>query len=148
MRPQKGKQMLKTYKVTVEGKTYEVTLEEVGGAASAPVSRGPQPAAQPVAPQPQAAPAPAPAAPTPAPAEAKAPVADGDGEDQLAPLQGNIWKVVAAEGDEVSAGDTIIILEAMKMENEIVAPRDGVVTKIYVSEGQAVDSEEPLYVLK
>ncbi|MDD7593450.1 MAG: acetyl-CoA carboxylase biotin carboxyl carrier protein subunit [Peptoniphilaceae bacterium] len=138
--------MVKTYKVTVEGKTYEVTLEEVGGVAAGPVARGPQPVAQPVAPQPQAAPAPA-ATAAPAP-HVDAPAAVGDGEDQLAPLQGNIWKVVASEGDEVAAGDTIIILEAMKMENEIVAPRDGVVTKIYVSEGQAVDAEEPLYVLK
>lgn len=145
--------MQKTYHVTVEGKTYEVTLEEVGAAGS-PVYRAPQafapvapvaPAAPaaPVAPAPQAAPAPA-----AKPVEEKKPHVAGDGEDQEAPLQGNIWKIVAKEGDEVAAGDTVIILEAMKMENEIVAPRDGVIGTIYVSEGQTVDTGEALYSLK
>ncbi len=145
--------MQKTYHVTVEGKTYEVTLEEVGAAGS-PVYRAPQDFAPvapvaPVAPAAPAAPAPQ-AAPAPAakPAEEKKPHVAGDGEDQEAPLQGNIWKIVAKEGDEVAAGDTVIILEAMKMENEIVAPRDGVIGTIYVSEGQTVDTGEALYSLK
>ena len=99
----------------------------------------------PAAPKPAAAPA-APAAQK-KPAEHHA-AASGDGEDQQAPLQGNIWKIVASEGDEVAAGDTVIILEAMKMENEIVAPRDGVIGKIYVTEGQTVDTGEALYSLK
>ena len=128
--------MQKTYHVTVEGKTYEVTLEEVGSA-NGPVTRAPQ-AFAPVAPV-------APAAPKPAEHHA---AASGEGEDQEAPLQGNIWKIVASEGDEVAAGDTVIILEAMKMENEIVAPRDGVIGKIYVTEGQTVDTGEALYSLK
>lgn len=141
--------MQKTYHVTVEGKTYEVTLEEVGSA-NGPVTRAPQ-AFAPVAPVAPAAPKPA-AAPA-APAAQKKPAehhaaASGEGEDQEAPLQGNIWKIVASEGDEVAAGDTVIILEAMKMENEIVAPRDGVIGKIYVTEGQAVDTGEALYSLK
>ena len=141
--------MQKTYHVTVEGKTYEVTLEEVGSA-NGPVTRAPQ-AFAPVAPAAPAAPKPA-AAPA-APAAQKKPAehhaaASGDGEDQEAPLQGNIWKIVASEGDEVAAGDTVIILEAMKMENEIVAPRDGVIGKIYVTEGQTVDTGEALYSLK
>ena len=145
--------MQKTYHVTVEGKTYEVTLEAVGAAGS-PVYRAPQAFAPvapvaPVAPAAPAAPAPQ-AAPAPAakPAEEKKPHVAGDGEDQEAPLQGNIWKIVAKEGDEVAAGDTVIILEAMKMENEIVAPRDGVIGTIYVSEGQTVDTGEALYSLK
>lgn len=145
--------MQKTYHVTVEGKTYEVTLEEVGAAGS-PVYRAPQ-AFAPVAPVAPVAPA-APAASAPQaapasaakPAEEKKPHVAGDGEDQEAPLQGNIWKIVAKEGDEVAAGDTVIILEAMKMENEIVAPRDGVIGTIYVSEGQTVDTGEALYSLK
>lgn len=141
--------MQKTYHVTVEGKTYEVTLEEVGSA-NGPVTRAPQ-AFAPVAPVAPAAPKPA-AAPA-APAAQKKPAehhaaASGEGEDQEAPLQGNIWKIVASEGDEVAAGDTVIILEAMKMENEIVAPRDGVIGKIYVTEGQTVDTGEVLYSLK
>ncbi|WP_066924891.1 biotin/lipoyl-containing protein [Murdochiella massiliensis] len=146
--------MQKTYHVTVEGKTYEVTLEEVGAAGS-PVYRAPQAFAPvaPVAPVAPAAPA-APQTPKPAPAaeakpvEEKKPHVAGDGEDQEAPLQGNIWKIVANEGDEVAAGDTVIILEAMKMENEIVAPRDGVIGTIYVTEGQTVDTGEALYSLK
>lgn len=146
--------MQKTYHVTVEGKTYEVTLEEVGAAGS-PVYRAPQAFAPvaPVAPVAPAAPA-APQAPKPAPAaeakpvEEKKPHVAGEGEDQEAPLQGNIWKIVANEGDEVAAGDTVIILEAMKMENEIVAPRDGVIGTIYVTEGQTVDTGEALYSLK
>ena len=141
--------MQKTYHVTVEGKTYEVTLEEAGSA-NGPVTRAPQ-AFAPVAPVAPAAPKPA-AAPA-APAAQKKPAehhaaASGEGEDQEAPLQGNIWKIVASEGDEVAAGDTVIILEAMKMENEIVAPRDGVIGKIYVTEGQTVDTGEALYSLK
>lgn len=141
--------MQKTYHVKVEGKTYEVTLEEVGSA-NGPVTRAPQ-AFAPVAPVAPAAPKPA-AAPA-APAAQKKPAehhaaASGEGEDQEAPLQGNIWKIVASEGDEVAAGDTVIILEAMKMENEIVAPRDGVIGKIYVTEGQTVDTGEALYSLK
>lgn len=141
--------MQKTYHVTVEGKTYEVTLEEVGSA-NGPVTRAPQ-AFAPVAPVAPAAPKPA-AAPA-APAAQKKPAehhaaTSGEGEDQEAPLQGNIWKIVASEGDEVAAGDTVIILEAMKMENEIVAPRDGVIGKIYVTEGQTVDTGEALYSLK
>ena len=141
--------MQKTYHVTVEGKTYEVTLEEVGSA-NGPVTRAPQ-AFAPVAPVAPAAPKPA-AAPA-APAAQKKPAehhaaASGEGEDQEAPLQGNIWKIVASEGDEVAAGDTVIILEAMKMENEIVAPRDGVIGKIYFTEGQTVDTGEALYSLK
>lgn len=143
--------MQKTYHVTVEGKTYEVTLEEVGATGS-PVYRAPQ-AFAPVAPVAPAAPVtPQPAAPAPAaeakPATEKKPHVAGDGEDQEAPLQGNIWKIVANEGDEVAAGDTVIILEAMKMENEIVAPRDGVIGTIYVTEGQTVDTGEALYSLK
>lgn len=148
--------MQKKYRVTVEGKTFEVTLEEVKAEDSV------RPSAQPFAPiHPVTPPTPVektPVAPVTPSAAASQPsktvsappveVNPNEGEDEVAPLQGNIWKVVAQEGDVVAAGDPVLILEAMKMENEIVAPRDGVITKIYVKEGQAVDTGEALYSLQ
>lgn len=146
--------------VTVDGNNYKVTIEEVSSTEVAsnsfvagPVQRNAMPrmAAAPVAPvQRAAAPAApvAPAAPAPAPKAEPAAVPAGDGEVQKAPLQGTVLRIQAKPGDSVQAGDTILILEAMKMENEIVAPKDGVVGTILVKEGQLVDADEDLYELK
>ena len=119
------------YQVKVDGKVFEVEVEKIGGgyASLTPGSLTAAPAA-PVAPAPQAAaPAPAPAAPAaPAPAApAAAPVAGGAG-DVVAPMPGTVLKVNVNNGDTVASGDVILILEAMKMENEIVAPCAGTVT--------------------
>ena len=79
---------------------------------------------------------------------AAAPAASGKGEPVLAPMQGNILNVMVKVGDSVKAGQTIIILEAMKLENEIKAPRDGVVSSIAVSKGQAVNNKAVLLTLE
>ena len=113
---------MKKFNVTVNGKVYEVEVEEVGGV-SAPVRA--------------AAPAPAPvaAAPAPAPAPAAAPAGAGT---LTAPMSGTVTRHVAKAGTSVKRGDVVAILEAMKMENDLVAPIDGVVKEICVAEGTPV----------
>lgn len=130
------------YKVTLNGKTYEVEVE-VGKVVllNEYEACAPAPAAAPVA---AAAPA-APAAPTAAPAPA--PVALSDGEPVNAPMPGNILRIDVKEGDKVKAGQTLLILEAMKMENEIAAPKDGTVVQIATSKGAVVETGTPLIVL-
>ena len=81
-------------------------------------------------------------------ASAAAPAASGNGEPVLAPMQGNILAVNVKVGDTVKAGQTILILEAMKLENEIKAPRDGKIAEIKVSKGQAVNNKEVLLTLE
>ena len=130
------------YKVTLNGKTYEVEVEqgqavlldEYEALAPAPAA-----AAAPVA-------APAAAAPVQAAAPA-APVNLAAGETVTAPMPGNILRVDVAQGDTVKAGQTLIILEAMKMENEIVAPKDGTVAQVVTSKGSVVDTGAPLVVI-
>lgn len=127
------------YQVKVDGKVFEVEVEKIGGgyASLTPGSLTAAPVA-PVAPAPQAAaPAPAPAAPA-----AAAPVAGGAG-DVVAPMPGTVLKVNVNNGDTVASGDVILILEAMKMENEIVAPCAGTVT-LNVKAGETVDTDAVL----
>ena len=131
------------YKVTLKGRTYEVEVE-AGEAilldeyeAIAPSA----PAAAPAA----AAPAAAPAAAAPAPAAA--PVVTGAGDPVNAPMPGNILKVNVTAGQAVKSGDVLCVLEAMKMENEIMAPKDGTVTQVLVSKGSNVDTGAPLVVI-
>lgn len=120
---------MRQFKITVNGKAYDVQVEENGSAASAPV------AAAPVAPA--NTPAPAPAA---EPAPAAAPVsAAGEGTPVEAPMPGTILKVLVSNGQAVKSGDAVVILEAMKMENEITAPVDGTVTSVCVANGDSVD---------
>ena len=121
---------MKQFKITVNGKTYDVAVEESNGVASAPAA---VPVATPAAP---AAPAPAPAA---APAAPVAPAAPG-AEKVNSPMPGNIIDIKVAAGDTVTNGQTLLILEAMKMENEIKAPCDGTVAGVHVSKGDTVDS--------
>ncbi|MBQ8980147.1 MAG: biotin/lipoyl-binding protein [Eubacterium sp.] len=127
---------MKNYKITVNGTPYNVTVEEANGAAPAPVA-APAPAAAPAE-----APAPAPAeAPAPAPA---APQGAAGSVSVDAPMPGNIIDVKVATGTAVKSGDVLIILEAMKMENDIVAPQDGTIATINVAKGDTVDAGQTL----
>ena len=127
---------MKKYNVTVNGTAYEVTLEAVD---ASEVKTSPAPAAAPAA-----APAPTPAA-TPAAAPA-APVSGGK-ETVSSPMPGNILAVNVANGAAVKKGDVLMILEAMKMENEIFSPCDGTVKEVRINEGAAVQPGEVLVVI-
>ncbi|MBO2526850.1 MAG: acetyl-CoA carboxylase biotin carboxyl carrier protein subunit [Clostridiales bacterium] len=127
------------YKVTLNGKTYEVEVE-AGKAMLLDEYEAFAPA--PAAP---AAPATAPAAP--ATAAAPAAVSLAAGEPVPAPMPGVILKLLVKQGDAVKEGDTIAILEAMKMENEIAAPKAGTVAQIVCKVGDKVDTGAALVVL-
>lgn len=119
---------MKNYTITVNGNVYEVTVEEgiTGGAAPAfaPAPKAPK--------APKAAPAPAPKAPAPAGTAGSITVA--------APMPGKILSVKASVGQAVKKGDVLLVLEAMKMENDIVAPQDGTVASINASSGDSVEA--------
>ena len=128
------------YKVTLNGKVYEVEVEE-DSAMLLDEYEAVAPAAAPAA-----APAPVAAAAAPAPAPAAA-VNVAAGEQVCAPMPGNILKVCCAQGAAVKSGQVLVVLEAMKMENEILAPRDGTVAQVVVAQGNTVDTGAPLVVL-
>ena len=130
---------MKTYNITVNGVTYTVEVEEVGATVAAAA-----PAAAAVA-APVAAPAPA-AAPEAAPAAPKATGAAG-AVSVKAPMPGNIMKVNCKAGASVKKGDVLIVLEAMKMENDICAPQDGVVASVEVAQGATVETDAVLVTL-
>lgn len=130
------------YKVTLNGKTYEVEVEK-GEAVLLKEYEAAAPAA-PVAAPVATAPA-APAAPTAAPAAAS--VQLGAGTAVNAPLPGTVLQIKASVGQAVKAGETVMIIEAMKMENEIVAPRDGKITSVVVQKGAAVNAGDPLFTI-
>ena len=145
------------YIANVNGKRYEIELERVEDyrpmtreeiaapvTASAPIVAAP---AAPVAPTPVAAPAPVAPAPVAAPAPAVAPVSAG-ASTVVAPLPGTILDVKVAPGQAVKTGEIVIIMEAMKMETEVVAAADGVVDSILVKKGDAVDTDATLITLK
>ncbi|MDK2813332.1 MAG: glutaconyl-CoA/methylmalonyl-CoA decarboxylase subunit gamma [Clostridiales bacterium] len=122
---------MKHYNITVNGTAYDVVVDEIG-AGAAPVAA---PAAAPKA----AAPAPA-AAPAAAPKAAPA----AGAKNVEAPMPGNILDVKVAVGAQVKRGDVLVILEAMKMENEIVAPQDGTVASVSVAKGDTVNVNDVL----
>ena len=129
------------YKVTLNGRTYEVEVE-AGKAMLVDEyeAYAPAPAAAPVA-APAAAPAPA------APAAAAPAAVTAAGETVASPMPGTVLRVEVAQGAAVKAGQLLVVLEAMKMENEILAPRDGTVAQIVAQKGSAVETGSPLIVL-
>ncbi len=129
------------YKVTLNNRVYEVEVEEGQAmlvdeyALAAPAAPA---AAAPVAAVPVAA---------AAPAAAAAPVAVAGGETVKSPMPGNILKINVTQGQQVNEGDVLIILEAMKMENEVVSTKTGTVAQILVSKGAVVETDTPLVVI-
>lgn len=116
---------MKNYRITVNGTAYDVAVEEMGAGVAAP-----------------AAPSVA------APAAPKAAASGSEGSVKVnAPMPGKILAVKASAGQSVSKGDVLLVLEAMKMENEIVAPEDGTVASINAAEGQAVEAGDVLATL-
>lgn len=117
---------MRKFMINVNGKSYEVEVEEVGGssfsAPAAPAKAAPAQAAQPEAPK------------------AQAPQGSNGAVKVASPMPGTILKIIANVGDKVTKGQPIIVLEAMKMENDIVAPEDGTVASINVTNGQSVNS--------
>ena len=127
------------YVVTLNGKNYEVEVEKN----TAKITNTTAAAAPAAAPAPKAAPAPTPvAAPAPAPVAA----APAGGANVTAPMPGTVLNVVAPVGTAVKAGDVILILEAMKMENDIVAPCDGTVASV-AAKGTSVNTDDVLATL-
>ena len=118
---------MKNYTITVNGVAYNVTVEENG---SAPAASAASASAQ----------------PTPAPSAPKAPAQQGSITVE-APMPGNILDVKVKAGDSVTKGATLVILEAMKMENEIVSPSDGTIASVNVSKGESVDAGKILITL-
>lgn len=132
--------MKKEYKMTVNDSVYHIVLETADSGSGMPPRRNGLPAAHPRTPAPSYAPA--------APAPVSAPASPGGGERVCAPMPGNVWKVKAKNGDSVKKGDVLIILEAMKMENEIMAMCDGTISDFSVSEGQSLDSGALICVIR
>ena len=125
---------MKRFNITVNGVTYDVAVEETGAVAPASVPAAPAPAAA-------SAPAPAPAA---EPAKTSLPA---EGTKVGAPMPGSIVDVCVAVGDQVKVGDRLIVLESMKMENDIVSALDGTVTGIGVAKGDMVNAGDTLVVI-
>ena len=128
------------YKVTLKGKTYEVEVNQ-GEAMILDEyeAYAPAPAAAPAAPA-------APAAAAPAPAPAAAPVAVA-GEQVASPMPGTMVKVNVKAGQAVKSGEVLAVLEAMKMENEIMAPHDATIVQVLADVGTKVDTGTPIIVL-
>lgn len=127
--------MLRKFKIAIDGKEYLVEMEEIGGVQ--------QPVQAPVAAAPAAPAAPA-AAPTEQAAPAAAPVSAASGDAMTAPMPGTILRVLVNIGDEVKENQPLMILEAMKMENEVVANHAGKVAGIHVNQGQVVNAGDAL----
>ncbi|MBR6564042.1 MAG: biotin/lipoyl-binding protein [Clostridia bacterium] len=121
---------MKKYNVTVNGTAYEITLEVVD---AADVKAAPAPAAAPVA--------------APAPAAAPVAAAPAGGETITSPMPGTILAVNVQNGATVNKGDVLMVLEAMKMENEIIAPVSGTVASVNVQKGASVETGATLCVI-
>lgn len=132
---------MRKFIINVNGNSYEVEVEEVDGVKTEekPVTKSVESAVK--------------STPTPkvlrgSNTEVKKEVSVSAGQEVIqAPMPGNIWKVLVNEDDTIKAGDVLLILEAMKMQNEIVSPRDGKIVSISVKDGQIVSTGEKLIVL-
>lgn len=117
---------MKNYVITVNGNAYDVTVEEAGGEVSAPAAAAPKAAT---------------------PKKAPAPKAAAGGTPINAPMRGTIVDIKVKVGDKVSNGTVVAVLEAMKMENDIVSDKDGVVAAICVNKGESVETGAPVVTL-
>jgi biotin carboxyl carrier protein len=129
---------MRKYRINVNGQSYDVSVEEIGAGAAVPA------AIAPAGPAPVSVPQAAPAASAPV---ASGPVASGPvagAVTVMAPMPGTVMSFKVIQGQAVKRGDVVLILEAMKMENEIVAPSDGTVASIRVPQGAAVNTGDPL----
>lgn len=122
------------YRVTLNNRVYEVEVEE-GSAVLLNEYEAASPAPAAVS------------APAPKQESAPAPAPSGDGNAVKAPMPGNILKISVTVGQKVSEGETLLVLEAMKMENEVTADRSGTVTDIIAAKGQTVETGDPLVVI-
>ena len=121
---------MKNLRITVNGTAYDVTVEELGGTAAPAASATPAPAA------------------APAPAPKAAPAGGAQGSVKIdAPMPGTVVSVAVSNGQSVKKGDVLVVLEAMKMENEIKAPQDGTVASVNCTKGESVDSGKTLLTL-
>ncbi|MDD7281754.1 biotin/lipoyl-containing protein [Floccifex sp.] len=125
------------YVITLNGKQYEVEVEQGQATANYVGEVSQQPVVQPQQ-----------TAPQQAPVTQQHPVAVGAGEPVKAPMPGTILQVNVSNGQKVKAGDILFVLEAMKMENEIVAPTDGTITSVVVSKGASVQTDDVLATLQ
>jgi biotin carboxyl carrier protein len=128
---------MKNLRITVNGTAYDVQVEELGGNAAAPAAAASAPAA----------PAPV-AAPAPAEKPAAKPAAPAGGEAVSSPMPGTIVSVNVQVGQSVKKGEVLLVLEAMKMENEIMAPHDAKVAAVLVNKGDSVETGTPLVSLQ
>ncbi len=126
------------YRIKLNGKIYEMEVELVGESG----------AAQPVKVAPPAAPAPVHETPVPQKSASVTTAATGKAGAVTSPLQGTIIKINATDGDAVKAGQTILVLEAMKMQNDIAAPKNGTLSGLSVSVGDNVKSGQILFVVE
>ena len=124
------------YIVTLNNKKYEVEVSESDAVLTSVYDAAPAMPAAPVMPAPAAA-----------PVQAAAPAASASGEKVVSPMPGTILKVNVSQGQAVKAGDVLLVLEAMKMENDIVAPADGVVKQLLVQKGSTVDTDQILAII-
>ncbi len=136
--------MLRKFKISIDGTQYLVEMEEVGAPQPTPADAAPAPAAPAPAPAPAPAAAPAPA-PEPAPAPAAPAVAGSFA--QTAPMPGTILDIHVKVGDTVAANQPVMVLEAMKMENEVVAEQAGTIASINVEKGAMVNPGDTLFTL-
>lgn len=127
---------MKKFKVTVDGRSYSVEVEELGAsqttAPAATVTSAPNVVSTPV----QAT-----------PIKEDKPAAVASGITERAPMPGSVLDIKVKKGDQVKQGDVLLVLEAMKMENEIVASQDGTVMDVLVGKGDTVSMEDPLVII-
>ncbi len=128
---------MRKFVISVNGNSYEVEVEEVSESGTVSRQTVQAPPKAPVVETKKVAP------------EVKQELVVSEGQEVVeAPMPGNIWKIQVTEGDTVKSGDVLLILEAMKMENEILAPRDGKVVSIRTAEGSVVDTGDELIIIE